>query len=82
MKEVEPIPWKGVITTEQRQQFLDDYQLNHSSIAELAERFCISSKTTDTWIKLFKKNSHSGFHVPSRKSGEERINEYRHWGFY
>jgi transposase len=67
MKEVEPMPWKGVTVTEQRQRFLADYQLNYCSITELAERFCISRKTAYKWINRFKKSGHSGFHELSRQ---------------
>jgi len=67
MKEVEPMPWKGVTVTEQRQRFLEDYQLNYYSITELAERFCISRKTAHKWINRFEMNGHSGFHELSRR---------------
>jgi hypothetical protein len=45
MEEVESIPWKDVAVTEQRQRFLEDDQLNETSITELAERFPITRKT-------------------------------------
>jgi len=67
MKEVDPIPWKGVTVMEQRQRFLEDYQLNYYSISELAERFGISRKTAHKWLKRFKENSHSGYHELSRR---------------
>jgi putative transposase len=67
MKEVEPMPWKGVTVTEQRQRFLEDYQLNYYSITELAERFCISRKTAYKWINRFNQNGHNGFHEQSRR---------------
>jgi putative transposase len=56
------MPWKGVTVTEQRQRFLEDYQLNYYSITELAERFCISRNTAYKWINRFKENGQSGFH--------------------
>jgi len=37
------MPWKGVTVSEQRQRFLEDYQLNYYSITELSERFSIST---------------------------------------
>jgi transposase InsO family protein len=61
------MPWKGVTVTEQRQRFLEDYQLNYYSITELAERFCISRKTAYKWINRFKQNGHNGFHELSRR---------------
>jgi putative transposase len=67
VKEVEPMPWKGVTVTEQRQRFLEDFQLNYYSVSELAERFCISRKTAYKWINRFKENGHSGFHEQSRR---------------
>jgi hypothetical protein len=54
MEEVEPMPWKGVTMIEQRQRFLEDYQLKSCSIPELAERFRISRKTAYKWISRFK----------------------------
>ncbi len=32
------MPWRGVTVSEQRQRFLEDYQLNYYSVTELAER--------------------------------------------
>jgi transposase len=67
MKEVEPMPWKGVTVSEQRQRSLQDYQLNYYSITELAERFFISRKTAYKWINRFKRNGHNGFQELSRR---------------
>jgi putative transposase len=67
LKEVEPMPWKGVTVTEQGQRFLEDYQLNYYSITELAERFCISRKTAYRWINRFKRNGQDGFHELYRR---------------
>jgi len=39
------IPWKGVVVSEQRHRFLEDYQLNYYPISESAKRINISSKT-------------------------------------
>jgi transposase InsO family protein len=61
------MPWKGVTVAEQRQRFLEDYELNYYSISELAERFCISRKTAYKWIKRFKQDGHRGFHELSRR---------------
>ncbi len=68
------MPWKGVTVSEQRQRFLEDYQLNYYSITELAERFSISRKTAHThpghqgkWINRFKKHGQAGFHEHSRR---------------
>ncbi len=32
------MPWKGVIVSEQRQRFLEDYQLYYYTITELGEQ--------------------------------------------
>ncbi|NIS80105.1 MAG: helix-turn-helix domain-containing protein, partial [Anaerolineales bacterium] len=40
--------------SEQRQRFLEDYQLSYYSVTELAERFGISRKTAYKWINRFK----------------------------
>ncbi len=61
------MPWKGVTVSEQRQRFLEDYQLNYYSISELAERFSISRKTAHKWINRFKKHGQAGFHEHSRR---------------
>ncbi len=53
--------------SEQRQRFLEDYQLNYYSITELAERFSISRKTAHKWINRFKRHGKSGFHEHSRR---------------
>ena len=59
--------WKGVTVTEQRQRFLEDYQLKYYSIAELAERFSISRKTAHKWINRFKQNGQDGYPELSRR---------------
>jgi transposase InsO family protein len=61
------MPWKGVTVSEQRQRFLEDYQLNYYSITELAEHFSISRKTAHKWINRFKKHGQAGFHEHSRR---------------
>ena len=61
------MPWKGVTVSEQRQRFLEDYQLNYYSISELAERFSISRKTAHKWINRFKQRGPAGFHEHSRR---------------
>ena len=61
------MPWKGVTVSEQRQRFLEDYQLNYYSITELAERFSISRKTTHKWINRFKQYGQDGYHEISRR---------------
>ena len=61
------MPWKGVTVSEQRQRFLEDYELSYYSIAELAERFSISRKTAHKWINRFKKHGQAGFHEHSRR---------------
>ncbi len=61
------MPWKGVTVTEQRQRFLEDYQLSYYSITELAERFNISRKTAHKWINRFKEHGQLGYHERSRR---------------
>jgi len=61
------MPWRGVTVSEQRQRFLEDYQLNYYSVTELAERFGISRTTADKWINRFKEHGQSGFHEYSRR---------------
>ena len=61
------MPWKGVTVTEQRQRFLEDYQLNYYSVSELAERFSISRKTAHKWINRFKQHGQNGYHERSRR---------------
>jgi putative transposase len=61
------MPWKGVTVSEQRQRFLEDYQLNYYSVTELAERFGISRKTAYKWINRFKKHGEDGYHEQSRR---------------
>jgi transposase InsO family protein len=61
------MPWKGVTVSEQRQRFLEDYQLNYYSITELSERFSVSRKTAYKWINRFKQDGRSGYHELSRR---------------
>jgi len=61
------MPWRGVTVSEQRQRFLEDYQLNYYSVTELAERFGISRTTAYKWINRFKKHGQAGFHEHSRR---------------
>jgi len=88
------MPWKGVTVSEQRQRFLEDYQLSYYSVSELAERFSISRKTAHKWINRFKKHGQAGFHEHSRRPHscpwqtdkvivEELVNvrtAHPHWG--
>lgn len=59
--------WKGVTVSEQRQRFLEDYQLNYYSVSDLAERFGISRNTAYRWINRFKQHGQAGFHELSRR---------------
>ena len=61
------MPWEGVTVGEQKQRFLEDYQLNYYSITELAECFYISRTTVYKWINRFKKQGQSGYHELSRR---------------
>jgi transposase InsO family protein len=53
--------------SEQRQRFLEDYQLNYYPVTELAERFSISRKTAYKWIDRFEEHGQNGFHEQSRR---------------
>ena len=61
------MPWRGVTVSEQRQRFLEDYQLNYYPVTELAERFSISRKTAYKWIDRFEEHGQNGFHEQSRR---------------
>ena len=61
------MPWKGVTVSEQRQRFLEDYQLKYYTVTELAKRFGVSRKTAHKWINRFKKYGQDGFHEHSRR---------------
>jgi len=61
------MPWRGVTVSEQRQRFLEDYELNYYSVTELSERFGISRTTAYKWINRFKKHGQAGFHEHSRR---------------
>jgi putative transposase len=61
------MPWEGVTVSEQRERFLQDYQLNYYRIADLAERFSISRKTAYKWIDRFEENGRNGFQELSRR---------------
>ena len=61
------MPWRGVTVSEQRQRFLEDYQLNYYPVIELAERFSTSRKTAYKWIDRFEEDGQNGFHEHSRR---------------
>ena len=61
------MPWRGVTVSEQRQRFLEDYQLNYYPVTELAERFSISRKTAYKWIDRFEEYGQNGYHEHSRR---------------
>jgi transposase-like protein len=44
------MPCECITVTEQRQRFLEGYQLNYYSRSDLAERFGIPRRTTYKWI--------------------------------
>jgi transposase InsO family protein len=59
--------WKGVTVSEQRQRFLEEYQLNYYTITELAQRFSISRKTAHKWINRYNEHGQSGYAERSRR---------------
>ncbi len=61
------MPWRGVTVSEQRQRFIEDFELNYYSVTELAERFEISRTTAYKWINRFKKHGQAGFHEHFRR---------------
>lgn len=61
------MPWKGVTVSEQKQRFIEDYQLNYYSKTELAERFCISRKTAHKWINRYLEEGPTGLEERSRR---------------
>ena len=61
------MPWRGVTVSEQRERFLEDYQLNYYSLSELAERFSISRKTAYKWVDRFAQYGKEGYHELSRR---------------
>ena len=61
------MPWRGVTVSEQRQRFLEDYQLHYYSVSDLAERFSISRKTAYKWIDRFVEYGEQGYQELSRR---------------
>ena len=59
--------WKGVTVSEQRQRFIEDFELKYYSISELSERFEISRTTAHKWISRYKEHGREGFHEHSRR---------------
>jgi len=88
------MPWKGVTVSEQRQRFLEDFQLNYYSVSDLAERFGISRKTAHKWIDRYEEHGQDGYQELSRSPHscpwqtdaavvEELVglrNAHPHWG--
>ena len=76
------MPQKGAPVSEQRQQFLEDSELNYDSVTEVAERIKLSRTTADThpghqseWINRLKKHGQAGFHELSRRFGKSTNSE-------
>jgi putative transposase len=61
------MPWRGVTVSEQRERFLQDYQLGFYSLSELAQRFNISRKTAYKWIHRFTDYGKTGYQELSRR---------------
>jgi transposase len=61
------MPWEGVTVSEQRQRFLEDYQLKYCTIVELADRFSNSPKTARKWINRFEQYGQAGYQELSRR---------------
>ncbi len=59
--------WEGVTVSEQRQRFLEDYELGVYTITELGERFSICRKTAHKWINRYKQYGQAGYHELSRR---------------
>jgi transposase len=61
------MPWKGVTVSEQRQRFLEDYQLNYYTVTDLEERFGVSRKTANKWIQRYEQYGQQGYHELTRR---------------
>ena len=61
------MPWNGVTINEQRQRFLEDFQLNCYSISELAEHSEISRTTAHKWINRYYEYGQAGYQELSRR---------------
>ena len=61
------MPWKGVAVSEQRDRFLEDFQLSCYTLTDLANRFGISRKTAYKWIARFQEDGRAGYHELSRR---------------
>ena len=61
------MPWKGVTVSEQRDRFLEDFQLSCYTLTDLADRFGVSRKTAYKWIARFQEGGRAGYHELSRR---------------
>lgn len=61
------MPWEGVTVSEQKQRFIEDFQLNCYTKTELAERFNISRKTAYKWINRYLELGPAGLEEQSRR---------------
>ena len=61
------MPWEGVIVSEQKQRFTEDYLLNYYSVIELADRFNISRKTVHKWINRYLEQGPAGLEEQSHR---------------
>ena len=61
------MPWKGVAVSEQRDRFLEDFQLSCYTLTDLADRFGISRKTAYKWIARFQEGGRASYHELSRR---------------
>ena len=66
------MPWEGVTVSEQKQQFIEDHQLNYYSVTELAERFSISRKTAHKSINRYRERGLAGLEEQSRRARDAR----------
>ena len=61
------MPWEGVTVREQKQRFIEDFQLNYYTKTELAKRFNISRKTAHKWINRYLEIGPAGLEEQSRQ---------------
>jgi transposase InsO family protein len=61
------MPWKGVTVSEQRENFLRDYQLRYYSLTELTELYSVSRKTGYKWIERYEQHGREGLADQSRR---------------
>jgi putative transposase len=60
------MPWKARTTVEQRREFIQEWQLNEVSFAELCSRYGVSRQTGYKWLRRFDRQGETGLRDLSR----------------